>query len=233
MERRRFVAASGAAATGALWLGGWSAAEAQEPYKPGQHELPPLPYAYDALKGISEEVVRWHHDRHFGLYVKNRNAIEEKLAATPPGSAAFDAMTFAGLKRAETFNASGMILHGIYFDGLGGDGTADPKLPLVAAITGRFGSVDAWQAEMRAIALGATGWALCCLDPSDGQLHNYLCDSHNEGAVWGTGVVMALDVFEHAYYHDYGPDRAAYLDAFFQNVHWARNDARYRPLAGV
>ena len=233
MERRRFCVAGGAAATGALWLGGLAAAHAQEPYQPGHHELPALPYAYNALDGISEEVVRWHHDRHFAGYVKKRNAIEQKLAAMTPGAADFDAEAFAGLKRAETFNASGMILHGIYWDNLGGDGRPDPALAFVQALTTRFGSADAWQAELRAVALAATGWALCCYDPSDGQLHNYLCDSHHEGAVWGTGVIVALDVFEHAYYRDYGPERAGYLDAFFRNLHWGRLDVRYRHLAGV
>ena len=68
--------------------------------------------------------------------------------------------------------------------------------------------------------MAARGWAVTAYDPSDGKLHNFLCDVHNQGGVWGTVPLMALDTYEHAYFMDYGSDRAAYIQAFFDNVNW-------------
>lgn len=196
--------------------------------QPGMHEFPDLPYPYDSLDGISEQVVTWHHDKHSAGYAKKRNTIEKKLAAMDPSSADFDSFAFAGLKRHEAYNAAGMILHIAYWECLGGNSVADPNLPVVKAINACWGSTVKWRAELAAVAKGATGWALTCYDPSDGRLHNYLVDEHHEGAVWDAQVVVALDVFEHAYYHDYGPDRAKYIDAYFRNLHWGRINQRFQ-----
>jgi len=226
LNRRQFVSASGIGA-GLLTAGGTvlhqTRAAAQQP---GTHQVQALKYPYDALRGISEQVVTWHHDKHYAGYVKKRNAIETQLVQYGPGGEGFDARVYAGLKRSETFNASGMILHEVYWDNLGGDGKPGSG-PVEQLIKHCFGAIDSWVADMKAIGGQATGWALCCYDPSDGRLHNYLVDQHEMGAVWGATPIIALDVFEHAYYHDRGPDRGAYMAAFFDNLHWGRINQRY------
>ncbi len=227
LDRRKFVSAVGAGAVGVFATGnmvvGQSRAEAQEP---GAHQVQALKYPYDALKGISKQVVTWHHDKHYAGYVKKRNAIEQQLIDNGPGTDNFDARIYAGLKRSESFSASGMILHEVYFDNLGGDGK--PGDGTVEWLIKRcFGSMDKWMTDMKTIGGQATGWALCCWDPSDGRMHNYLVDQHEIGAVWAAKPIIALDVFEHAYYHDQGPNRGKYLDAFFDNLHWGRINERY------
>lgn len=230
VNRRGFVEVLGAGALAALT--GTEAGFAQEaPAPPAAgawtgHVVKPLPYAPDAVPGISAQVISWHHGTHYAGYVKKRKQIEEQLARFGPGTAGFDARVYAGVKRDEAFNASGMVLHEVYFDNLGGDGTPT-RGPLETALATAFGSLEAWTADLSAIASQATGWALLCLDPSDGRLHNYLVDAHHLGAVWGAVPIIALDVFEHAYYRDFGPDRAAYLKVFFQDLHWGRANARY------
>lgn len=193
----------------------------------GQHQLTPLPYGYDTLDGISEEVVRWHHDTHQAGYVNKRNEIENKLESFDRSAANANYSEYGELKRRETFNASGMILHEIYWENMGGDGQVDETLSVVQRIVRDFGSYEAWQTDFRACSTASLGWAILCYDPGDRRLHNYLCDFHNNGAVWGAVPLVACDVFEHAYYRDYGPKRGDYLGAFFRNLNWSAINARY------
>ena len=76
------------------------------------------------------------------------------------------------------------------------------------------------------------GWGITCWDPSCGRLVNFTVESHQLGAVWGAVPIIALDCWEHAFYHDYGPDKGKYLDVFFQNLHWGRIDERFRAAGG-
>lgn len=196
----------------------------------GNHQVKPLPFAYNATSGISEQVNKWHHDTHYVGYVKKRNEIEEKLEGIDRAAANANYSEYGELKRRESFNASGMILHELYWDVLGGDGKTDPTLAVSKKLTEDFGSPERWQEDFIACAKASLGWAILCYDPSDGGLHNYLCDMHNNGAVWGAVPLLAIDVFEHAYYYDNGPDRGAYLTKYLNNVDWKKVDARFRAV---
>lgn len=189
-----------------------------------------LPYRPDALQRISGQTVEWHHDTHYTSYVKGRAAAERKLAEMHEKD---DWTDVRGVKRNESHNANGQILHEIYFAILGGNGESDPDLPVRARIDKDFGSYDAWVAELKAVATQARGWAITCWDPSDGRLHVYLTDGHDIGAVWGAQPLIPLDVWEHAYYYDHGPNRAAYVEAFLSNLNWKAVDQYYRRAAGL
>ncbi|MFH0882330.1 MAG: Fe-Mn family superoxide dismutase [bacterium] len=186
------------------------------------HEVKALPYAYDSLKGISKQVNEWHHDKHYAGYVAKRNEIEKKVAELEEKAGNANYSEFGEMKRRETFNASGQILHEIYYDIMGGDGSIDKNLAVVKKIVADYGSVDAWKEDFKLTAMSALGWAILCYDPSDSSLHNFLVDLHNNGAVWGASPLIPVDVFEHAYYHDCGPDRGKYVDAFLSNLNWAK-----------
>lgn len=191
------------------------------------HRLRPLPFDYSALEGaVSAETVRWHHDVHQKGYVEKRNEIEEKLKAFDLTRASPNYSDWGELKRKETFNASGIVLHEIYWDSLGGSG-GRPQGALLEALESDFGSHDKWKDDFVATAKAALGWAVLAYDPSDGKLHDYLVDYHHHGAVWGAVPLLAIDVWEHAYYKDRGPDRAAYIAAFLARLDWARVEARY------
>lgn len=199
----------------------------------GDHQLRSLPFATDALDGITQEVVEWHHGTHHKGYVDKRNVIEKSLA--DPGKADragahANYSTYRALKREETFNASGMILHEVYWDNLGGDGQTDSSSAIVQRIERDFGSFDAWKEDFTTCATASRGWAILCYDPSDGRLHNYLCDFHHDGAVWGAIPLIAVDVWEHAYYRIYGPKRPPYIEAFLKNLHWGRVTERFERL---
>lgn len=197
---------------------------------PVPHEPRPLPYEPDALHKISRQSVEWHQDTHYASYVKGRDAAERKLAEMHEKD---DWTDVRGVKRNESYNANGQILHEIYFAILGGNGEPDPELPVHARIEKDFGSFEAWVAELKAVAAQARGWAITCWDPSDGRLHVYLTDGHDLGAVWGAQPILPLDVWEHAYYYDHGPNRAAYVEAFLANLNWKAIDQYYRRAAGL
>jgi Fe-Mn family superoxide dismutase len=198
--------------------------------RPPENEIVSLPYEADALRGFSRQSVEWHHDSHYASYIKGREAAAKKLAEMHDKD---DWTDVRGVKRNESHNASGQVLHEMYFAILGGDGEADPELPVRARIEEDFGSFDAWIAELKAIADQARGWAITCWDPSDGRLHVYLADGNDGGAVWGAQPIIPLDVAEHAYYYDFGPNRAAYVEAFLANLNWKAIDQYYRRAAGI
>ena len=75
--------------------------------------------------------------------------------------------------------------------------------------------------------MAARGWANVALDPTDSKLHVFIADAHNQGGVWGTIPIMTLDVYEHAYFMDYGSARADYIKAFFKNMDWGKVSQNY------
>ncbi|HUP19234.1 MAG TPA: superoxide dismutase [Gemmatimonadota bacterium] len=194
-----------------------------------EHPEKPLPFNTDALDGISRQVNEWHHDSHYAGYVRGRNAVEKRLEEMREKG---DFTDVRGLKQNESHNASGQILHEIYWSILGGSGETDPELAVHQKIEEDFGSFEAWLAEFKAVAVAARGWAITCFDPSDGRLHVYLADGHDGGAVWGAQPLIPLDVWEHAYYYDHGPNRAAYVDAFLENLNWKAVNELYRRAVG-
>ena len=195
-----------------------------------EQEARALPYEPDALQGISRQSVEWHHDSYYASLLKGRAATAKKLAEMHEKD---DWTDIRGVKRNESHNANGQVLHEIYFSILGGDGEAGEDLPVRTRIETDFGSFEAWQAELKAVAAQARGWAITCWDPSDGRLHVYLTDGHDVGAVWGAQPIIPLDVSEHAYYYDHGPNRAAYVEAFLANLNWKAIDQYYRRAAGL
>jgi Fe-Mn family superoxide dismutase len=172
------------------------------------------------LPGLSQKMLAEHFKLYEG-YVKKSNEIQSKVEAADK-SEANGVYSFIGeLKRQETFAVNGMKLHEVYFGHLQGDGDTSKAPELVAMIEKDFGSIDAWKEEVLATGMSARGWAILAFDYRDNRLHVYGSDGHNVGAVWGAVPVIVLDVYEHAYFIDYGISRKAYIDTFFKNLDWA------------
>jgi superoxide dismutase, Fe-Mn family len=119
-----------------------------------------------------------------------------------------------------TFAIGGIKNHELYFEHLGGVG-GDPKGAFGELVTRDFGSVDAWRADLKATGIAGRGWAWTAYDWDEGRLFNYIGDAQNSFPVWNASPLVALDVYEHAYFIDYGTDRSAYIDAFFANLDYA------------
>jgi Fe-Mn family superoxide dismutase len=178
-------------------------------------ELKPALYE---LEGISRPAVEAHYKLYQG-YVAKRNEILGKLADVDLSAANQVYSDVRALKVDLTFAIGGIKNHEIYFEHLGGEGGA-PTGMIADLIERDFGSADAWRADLKATGMGGRGWAWTAYDWDEGRLFNYIGDAQNTFPIWNTTPLVALDVYEHAYFLDYQTDRASYIDAFFNNLDW-------------
>ncbi|MFJ1211598.1 superoxide dismutase [Burkholderia pyrrocinia] len=177
------------------------------------------------LLGLSERLIVSHYENNYGGAVKRLGAITDQLASIDP--AASPVFVLNGLKREELIAANSMILHEIYFDGLGANGSLDGAL--AAALARDFGSVERWRAEFTAMGKalgGGSGWVLLSWSPRLGRLTNQWASDHAHTLADGTPL-LALDMYEHAYHLDFGAKAGAYVDAFMQNINWTNVAARF------
>jgi Fe-Mn family superoxide dismutase len=175
------------------------------------------PEAYE-LDGISRAAIEAHYKLYQG-YVAKRNEILGKLTEVDPGAANQVYSDFRALKVDLTFAIGGIKNHELYFGHLGGGG-GDPAGSFGALVRRDFGSVETWRADLRATGMAARGWAWTAYDWDEQRLFNYIGDAQNTFPVWNATPLVALDVYEHAYFLDYQTDRASYIDAFFANLDW-------------
>jgi superoxide dismutase, Fe-Mn family len=170
------------------------------------------------LDGISRETVEAHHKLYQG-YVGKRNEILAKLAEVDLSAANQVHSDIRALKVDLTFAIGGIKNHELYFEHLGGTG-GDPDGAIGALIKRDFGSTAAWRSDLKATGMGGRGWAWTAYDWDEGHLFNYIGDAQNTFPVWNATPLVALDVYEHAYFLDYQTDRASYIEAFFNNLDW-------------
>ena len=171
------------------------------------------------LDGISREAVEAHYKLYQG-YVAKRNEILKKLGSVDLSAANQVYSEVRALKVELSFALGGIKNHEIYFEHLGGDG-GDPDGPFGQLVERDFGSAAAWAADLTATGMAGRGWAWTAYDWDEGRLFNYLGDTQNTYPIWNATLLVALDVYEHAYFLDFQTDRASYIDAFFNNLDWA------------
>ena len=171
------------------------------------------------LDGISRESVEAHYKLYQG-YVAKRNEILTKLAEVDLDSANQVYSEIRALKVDLSFAIGGIKNHELYFDHLGGAG-GDPDGPIGTLVRRDFGSIDTWRADLKATGMAGRGWAWTAYDWDEGRLFNYVGDAQNTFPLWNATPLVALDVYEHAYFLDYRTDRASYIDAFLVNLDWS------------
>ena len=171
------------------------------------------------LDGISRVSVEAHFKLYQG-YVAKRNELLRKLDAVDLSTANQVYSDLRALKVDLSFAIGGIKNHELYFEHLGGEG-GDPDGAIAGLIERDFGSLDLWRADLRATGMAGRGWAWTAYDWDEGRLFNYIGDAQNTFPVWNATPLVALDVYEHAYFLDYQTDRGAYIDAFFQNLDWS------------
>ena len=171
------------------------------------------------LDGISRPSVEAHYRLYQG-YVAKRNEILGKLAAVDREAANQVYSDLRALKVDLTFAIGGIKNHELYFEHLGGSG-GSPTGAIRRLIDRDFGSADTWRADLTATGMAGRGWAWTAYDWDEGRLFNYVGDAQNTFPIWNASPLVALDVYEHAYFLDFQTDRAAYIDVFFNNLDWA------------
>ena len=170
------------------------------------------------LKGISARTQEEHYELYKG-YVGKVNEIQKKLDAVDRTTANQIFSDLRALRIDYSFAIGGMKNHEIFFGHLGGKGGA-PSGKLKEQIARDFPSYDAWLADFKASGLAARGWVWLAYDHDLSMLTTVLGDAQNTFPLWNATPILALDVYEHAYWLDYGRARAKYIDAFFNNLDW-------------
>src|SRR6478609_4052397 len=181
-------------------------------------EMKPLSCDPARIKGMSERLIISHYENNYGGATKRLNLIEEKLAEFDYSNAA--GFLINGLKREQLIAMNSMILHELFFDGLGDQ--SQPGTPLRDALSRDFGSYERWSSEfieMGKALGGGSGWVLLSWSPRDGRLVNQWGSDHCHTLAGGTPI-LALDMYEHSYHIDFGAKPAAYVDAFMAAIRW-------------
>lgn len=170
--------------------------------------------------GISRKT----HDEHLKLwqgYANKTNEIRKALAEmeVDPAKANQIYSPLRALKIDYSFAYQGYINHNIYFETLGGDGgPATGKVGELIAAT--YGSFEKWVADFKATGIASRGWVFLAYDHAEKRVFNYGGDAQNTFPIWNHTCVLALDVYEHAYYLDFQTARAKYIDAYLQCIDW-------------
>ena len=196
--------------------------------------LPPLPYAYDALEpAIDKETMTFHHDKHHQTYVDNLNKAVDADASLQGKSLEELFANISKAPKAVRNNGGGHWNHSLFWELLAPVGTGgEPSAELAAKIDAELGGLDKFKADFDAAGAGqfGSGWAWLILQ--DGKLKvvstpnqdNPLMDDAPEKGV----VLLAADVWEHAYYLKYQNKRPDYIAAFYKVIDWAEVARRYR-----
>jgi superoxide dismutase, Fe-Mn family len=181
------------------------------------------------IKGMSERLIVSHYENNYGGAVKHLSLIEEKLAeldyANAPG------FLVNGLKREQLIAMNSMILHELFFDGLGEP--SEPQAALQEALTRDIDSVEQWRSEFVALGKalgGGSGWLLLSWSPRDRKLINQWASDHCHTLAGGTPI-LALDMYEHSYHMDFGAKAGSYVDTFMEAIRWENADRLCRKLS--
>jgi Fe-Mn family superoxide dismutase len=224
LDRRDLLTAGALLSVGAAILPASAAPAA--PVAAGYAPQPmPLPFDPKSITGLSAKLLTSHHDNNYVGAVKRVGAITGQVAALDPATA--PGFQINGLKREELIAWNSMILHELYFAGLGAP--SKPGAKLAAAIERDFGSDARWRAEFAGMGKalgGGSGWVLLTYSHRDDRLVNQWAADHSM-TLAGSTPILALDMYEHAYAMDYGARAAAYVDAFMATTNWSSADARF------
>jgi superoxide dismutase, Fe-Mn family len=181
------------------------------------------------VKGMSEKLIVSHYENNYGGAVKRLNFITEQLAGVDFNTAPNYLVN--GLKREELIATNSMILHELFFDGLGQESA--PGKDLAGALARDFGSVERWRSEFIAMGKalgGGSGWVLLSWSPRDKRLVNQWAADHCHTLAGGQPL-LALDMYEHSYHIDYGAKAATYVDTFMTAIRWSNADKQFARYA--
>jgi Fe-Mn family superoxide dismutase len=195
------------------------------------YEVPPLPYAYDALAPtIDQETMELHHDKHHQAYVDKANAALEgtEWADKPIEEVVANLSSLPADKQGPVRNnGGGHLNHTMFWESMSPDGGGEPDGELGDAIAAKFGSFDDFKTQFEAAGVGqfGSGWAWLVLD--GGELAITSTANQDNPVTDGKTPLVGNDVWEHAYYLTYRNKRPDYLKAWWGVVDWGKVAERY------
>lgn len=212
----------------------------EEKTKIMEPKLVRVPDANDIAKAIAGTpkvgIQAKTHEEHLKLwqgYANKTNEIRKALAEldTDPAKANQIYSQMRALKVSYAFAYGGYINHNVYFETLGGAGGA-ANGDVATLINENFGSFEKWAADWKATGIAGRGWAYLAYDHDDQRVWTYMGDSQDTFPAWNNTLLLAMDVYEHAYYLDFQTARAKYIDAYMQAIDWNAVNARLKKARG-
>ena len=200
------------------------------------HELPKLPYAFDALEPhIDARTMEIHHGKHHATYIANLNKALEAHPELQAKSAAdlvrdLNALP-EGIRNVVRNNGGGHLNHSLFWEIMGPGGGGSPSGQLAAAIDQAFGNIATLKEKLSAAAVGQFGSGWGWLVMKGGKLEIVARPNQDSPLMDGLAPLLGVDVWEHAYYLKYQNRRADYLQAWWNVVNWNAVADRFR-LAG-
>ena len=169
------------------------------------------------------------HDNHLTLwkgYANKTNELRTLMAEAGAGDGANQIFSnLRALKVNYAFAYGGYINHSVYFNTLGGEG--GPAIGDVATLINEaYGSFENWLQDWKATGMAGRGWAFLGYDHDEQRVHNYIGDSQDTFPAWNQTLLLAMDVYEHAYYLDFQTARPKYIEAYVQCIDWDAVNAR-------
>ncbi len=203
--------------------------------KPAAFTLPPLGYAFDALEpNIDTMTMQIHHDNHHGGYVKNLNSLVEKWPelATKPIEEILSNLSVVPeeVRTAVRNNLGGHWNHTYFWELMTPGGAKEPTEDVKAAIDGAYGDVDKMKAAVKKAGLGqfGSGWAWLAVG-KDKKLTVFSTANQDTPHIYsGAKPILAIDVWEHAYYLKHQSKRAEYIDIWWNTVNWDKVAANFK-----
>jgi Fe-Mn family superoxide dismutase len=202
------------------------------------HELPALPYAHAALEPhIDAKTMEIHHGRHHKAYVDNLNKALESAPELAAKSAEALVSDLAGvpdaIRNAVRNNGGGHVNHSFFWQLLAPNAGGAPKGKLAEAIVATFGSVDEFKEKFQAAGAGrfGSGWVWLVVNQGKLEIGSTANQDHPAMGKAISGIegkpVLALDVWEHAYYLNYQNRRPDYLKAWWNVLNWDQAEKNY------
>jgi superoxide dismutase, Fe-Mn family len=187
-----------------------------------KYSLPDLPYDYAALEPhISASIMELHHDKHHKAYVDGANQTLEQLNEAQKKE---DFAQVGWLERKLAFNASGHVLHSIFWQNLTPKGGGEPQesSPLGQALKRDFGGFGIFKKQLTAAAAQTmgSGWAALTWNPLRQCLETSLIHDHQSDVVQAGVPLLVIDAWEHAFYLQYRTDKAKYFGALWNVFNW-------------
>jgi superoxide dismutase, Fe-Mn family len=198
-----------------------------------KYELPELPYDYAALEPhYSAEVLALHHDKHHKAYVDGANTTFEKLGEARESG---DFGTINQLEKNMAFHLSGHVLHSLLWQNMSPDGGGEPEGELAAAVKESFGSYDAFKAQLSEAAnnVQGSGWAALSWEPLSSRLIVEQIYDHQGNVGQGGPPLLALDMWEHAFYLQYKNVKKDWVEAFWNIVNWPDVSGRFERVKSL
>jgi Fe-Mn family superoxide dismutase len=177
-------------------------------------------------KGLSDKQIEEHMKLYRAYGIKLEEIRIKIMESRKDGNATYS--DIRELKIEEGFALNAVKLHELFFYNIGDEQLEGKNVAQI--FDKHFAGFDNWKKEFMACCLSARGWVVLAYDPRDKRLHNFICDAHNQGGIWGTTPILICDMYEHAYFVDFTTSKQMYIEWFMKHINWKVVEERIKEV---